>query len=128
MGALPQENKPADSWVDFFIISLIPKLKWPCKQSLVEMELELFERLYKKLIQIFNEEKPSFFMGDLWSGNFICNADSKPVLIDPAVYYYGHRSIDLAMTNFIRRFDKEFYTSAPSFFRFLPITRSNGIY
>jgi fructosamine-3-kinase len=48
--------------------------------------------------------------GDLWSGNFMCDQNSKPVLIDPAVYF-GHRSMDLAMTTLFAGFEKPFYES-----------------
>jgi fructosamine-3-kinase len=46
--------------------------------------------------------------GDLWSGNFLCDAQSRPVLIDPAVYY-GHRAVDIGMTHLFGGFDKRFY-------------------
>ncbi len=40
----------------------------------------------------------------------MCNDQSSPVLIDPAVYF-GHRSMDLAMTTLFGGFDKDFYDS-----------------
>ena len=57
---------------------------------------------------LIDDEKPALLHGDLWSGNFMCNASSKPVLIDPAVYY-GHRSMDLAMTTLFGGFRQTFY-------------------
>ena len=112
MGALPQENEWTDSWVNFFINSrLAPQIEMAlAKDLLSRREVDLFERLYKKLHTIFNEEKPSLLHGDLWSGNYLCDQDSAPVLIDPAVYY-GHRSMDLAMTTLFGGFNREFYTS-----------------
>jgi fructosamine-3-kinase len=38
----------------------------------------------------------------------MCNQAGEPVLIDPAVYY-GHRSMDLAMTTLFGGFGQRFY-------------------
>jgi fructosamine-3-kinase len=38
----------------------------------------------------------------------MCNREAEPVLIDPAVYY-GHRSMDLAMTTLFGGFRPPFY-------------------
>jgi fructosamine-3-kinase len=38
----------------------------------------------------------------------MCNKEGKPVLIDPAVYY-GHRSMDIAMTQLFGGFETAFY-------------------
>ena len=40
----------------------------------------------------------------------MCNDQSLPVLIDPAIYF-GHRSMDLAMTTLFGGFDPVFYDS-----------------
>jgi protein-ribulosamine 3-kinase len=119
MGALPQENQATDSWVDFFIHHrLAPQIEMAITNSLLsKKETDSFNRLYKKLDTIFNEEKPSLLHGDLWSGNYMSNENSEPVLIDPAVYY-GHRSIDLAMTTLFGGFDKTFYTAYHHHFPF----------
>ena len=58
--------------------------------------LRLFEKVYKELDRLIPIEPASLLHGDLWQGNIICDENSSPVLIDPAVYY-GHREIDLAM-------------------------------
>lgn len=55
-----------------------------------------------------NTESPCLIHGDLWGGNFLCDSNQKPVLIDPAVYY-GHREADLAMTRLFGGFDASFY-------------------
>jgi fructosamine-3-kinase len=70
--------------------------------------LNAFENLYQQLKNIFDHEQPALLHGDLWSGNFMCDQDSEPVLIDPAVYF-GHRSMDLGMTTLFGGFDKSFY-------------------
>ena len=112
MGALPQQNQVTNSWVDFFITHrLVPQVEMALASHLLsKKEAEGIENLYQKLDTIFNVEKPSLLHGDLWSGNFMCNSKSAPVLIDPAVYF-GHRSIDLAMTTLFGGFDKAFYSS-----------------
>lgn len=119
MGALPQENRPTKSWVEFFIHHrLIPQIEMAQANHLLSTkEVDGFENLYKKLDTIFNVEKPSLLHGDLWSGNFMSNENSAPVLIDPAVYF-GHRSIDLAMTTLFGGFDKAFYSSYHHYYPF----------
>ncbi len=39
--------------------------------------------------------------GDLWSGNYLCDAEGEPVLIDPAVYY-GNREAEFGMLTAVR--------------------------
>ena len=110
MGALPQRNSYTLLWTDFFIQHrLQPQVSLAEQQGLLEPKYtDQFEMLYQKLDTIFNKENPSLLHGDLWSGNFMCDEQSQPVLIDPAVYF-GHRSVDLAMTTLFGGFDKTFY-------------------
>ena len=112
MGALSQKNDRTDNWIDFFIHSrLHPQIKIAKEKHLLQPKhLSAFENLCQKLTVIFNVEKPSLIHGDLWSGNFMCNENSQPVLIDPAIYF-GHRCMDLAMTTLFGSFDKLFYES-----------------
>jgi protein-ribulosamine 3-kinase len=112
MGALPQYNKSTNRWTDFFIHKrLQPQLKLAIDNKLMESSVATrFEKLYQKLPGIFAGEPPALLHGDLWSGNFLCDDNEKPVLIDPAVYY-GHRSIDLGMTTLFGGFDALFYES-----------------
>ncbi|WP_419490138.1 fructosamine kinase family protein [Alistipes sp.] len=70
-----------------------------------------FARLESKIADILQgcEEPPCLLHGDLWAGNFLCDAVSgEVVLIDPAVYY-GHREADLAMTRLFGGFPPAFY-------------------
>jgi protein-ribulosamine 3-kinase len=112
MGALPQKNQFMDRWTDFFIhCRLQPQVDLALGNGLLSPDqASLFQLLYRKLDTVFNTESPSLLHGDLWSGNFMCNESSEPVLIDPAVYY-GHRSMDLAMTTLFGGFDAAFYQS-----------------
>ncbi|MFN2458418.1 MAG: fructosamine kinase family protein [Chitinophagaceae bacterium] len=110
MGSVPQSNKWTPFWTDFFKEQRLEPLVKQCynKKLLKKIHLQQFEKIYQQLPDIFNEETPSLLHGDLWAGNFMCNENSEPVLIDPAVYY-GHHSVDLAMTTLFGGFDKVFY-------------------
>jgi fructosamine-3-kinase len=112
MGSLPQVNTINDSWADFFTgCRLRPQIELAAQRNLLSKEnIAAFEALFGKLNSVFNEESPSLLHGDLWSGNFLCGKNSMPVLIDPAVYF-GHRSVDLAMTTLFGGFDRAFYES-----------------
>jgi protein-ribulosamine 3-kinase len=112
MGALRQSNTPAKNWVDLFIHQrLEPQLRLASENRLLELhQVHQFQHLYKFLSEIFPEEDPSLLHGDLWSGNFLCDENGLPVLIDPAVYF-GNRHMDLAMTTLFGGFDHAFYDS-----------------
>lgn len=112
MGSVPQRNKPSDSWTTFFRDQrLVPLVEMCRRRDLLHAGHEKsFEKLYHRLPEIFEEEKPSLLHGDLWSGNFMCDSESRPVLIDPAVYF-GHRSMDLGMTTLFGGFREPFYES-----------------
>jgi protein-ribulosamine 3-kinase len=110
MGALLQHNKKTKDWNEFFVSQrLEPQLKLALDKGLMEkQQVQQFEKLYRKLPEIFPPAQPSLLHGDLWSGNFLCDSNNRPVLIDPAVYY-GHASVDLAMTTLFGGFDTIFY-------------------
>jgi fructosamine-3-kinase len=121
MGALPQKNNQKKSWPEFFIqCRLEPQIKIALDKGLLQSKaITVFDRLFLRIPEIFDEEKPSLLHGDLWSGNFMCDQHSEPVLIDPAIYF-GHRSVDLAMTTLFGGFDKDFYESYHYHFPFPP--------
>lgn len=110
MGSVPQQNTPHQTWCDFFAAERLSPMIKRCtdKGQLKKEQIALFDKVEKKLSTIFEEEPPSLLHGDLWSGNFMCNRASKPVLIDPAVYF-GHRSVDLSMTTLFGGFHPSFY-------------------
>lgn len=112
IGRLPQENAFHDNWTDFYReMRLEPQLRLALSRGLLgSMEAGQMARLYKKLPEIFPEEKPALVHGDLWSGNFLVSNKQEPVLIDPSVSY-AHREMDIAMSRLFGGFDWRFYRS-----------------
>jgi len=118
IGENPQPNVPSGSeahdWAEFY---------WN-KRLLFQYRLaeqngrsspawaKAFARLETQLGTILagSEEPPALLHGDLWAGNFLCDTQNRPVLIDPAVYY-GHREAELAMTRMFGGFAPVFYTA-----------------
>jgi fructosamine-3-kinase len=113
MGSVEQLNKPSNNWVSFFNEKRLQPLISRCfdKGIIASKHVGLFDSLLVKLPDIFDDKQsPVLIHGDLWSGNFMCNHASEPVLIDPAVYY-GHPSVDLGMSTLFGGFDQRFYDS-----------------
>src|SRR5829696_2172720 len=111
MGSVPQSNRPSVNWTNFFVEQRLNPLLQLCtsKKLLSYRCCQQFENLYQQVPNIFDkEQKPALLHGDLWSGNFMCNQGSEPVLIDPAVYF-GHPSVDLGMTTLFGGFAPSFY-------------------
>ena len=110
MGELPQNNSSHDDFITFFVENrLKPQVKLAFDSNKIEQKhLAQFDVLYTDINSIFPSEKPSAIHGDLWSGNYICSTQEKAILIDPAVYY-GHREIDIAMTQLFGGFPEIFY-------------------
>lgn len=106
IGSLRQENKQSTSWVEFFIEQrLKAQLELAVDGKRIDHGLfRKFDALFAKLHTFLPEEPPSLLHGDLWSGNIISTVQGQPCLIDPAVYY-GHREMDLAMTQLFGGFD-----------------------
>lgn len=112
MGSVPQNNQLTVNWIDFFVNRrLVPVIRrCQSKELLDTRTVNDFEKLFQNLPGLFPVFRPSLLHGDLWNGNIICNVNSEPVFIDPAVYY-GYPSIDMGMTMLFGGFDKPFYDS-----------------
>lgn len=110
IGSLPQANTARDKWLDFFIeMRLQPQIKMAKNSGLLSNgHLQHFEGLFKELPHIFPQEPPSLLHGDLWSGNYMVSPKGKACIMDPAVYY-GHREMDLGMTQLFGGFQRDFY-------------------
>ncbi len=112
IGRLPQPNTPMMHWSAFYRdrrigaqVEIARKLgRLPARRA------DLLARLIARLPDLLDDEisPPSLLHGDLWGGNYLVNADGAPVLIDPAVYY-GHREMDLAMSELFGGFSTRFY-------------------
>ena len=110
IGSLVQKNNPHPDFCSFFILQRIePLLKEARNKGAFSLgDTRYFDSLFRTLHNIIPPEKPSLVHGDLWSGNFLVSNESKPCLVDPAVYY-GHREADIAMSLLFGGFDPEFY-------------------
>lgn len=110
IGSLPQSNKWHAKWIDFFVNERIEaQLKLAVDSGKAGVELvRMFQKMYKHLSDFFPEEPPALLHGDLWSGNYMVGSNGRAVIIDPAVYY-GHRYIDLGMTQLFGGFSPPFY-------------------
>ena len=121
IGSLHQSNKYHDNWVQFYIQErLQPQLRLAIDQQLLTIQdNRIFEDLFRELPNLLPKENPSLIHGDLWSGNFLCDTQSLPYLIDPAVYF-GSREVDLAMSYLFGGFSPTFYQAYEHFFPLLP--------
>jgi fructosamine-3-kinase len=116
IGATPQLNIPEKeektNWTAFYFNKrLLFQFKLAEKNRLASPTLRNgFLKLESKIEFILKDgkEPPCLLHGDLWSGNYLCDNNGDPVLIDPAVYY-GHREADLAMTRLFGGFSTSFY-------------------
>lgn len=121
IGSLPQPNRVASEWTDFFrderIRPLVKKLV-DSGQADFDFATQV-ESTLNKLDEIFPKERPSLIHGDLWSGNVMTEMSGHPVVIDPAVYY-GHREMELAFTRLFGGFGDQFYDSYSEVFPLAP--------
>ena len=110
IGSLHQSNRRHRSWTDFFREERLQfQVKMARDAGRIDSDtIRQFERFYQKLEDIFPVEPPALIHGDLWGGNFIVNPEGEAVIIDPAVYY-GHREMDLGMSQLFGGFHHEFY-------------------
>lgn len=117
IGSLKQLNYWENTWADFFREQRLEvQIKMARDSSLINKNIiSAFERFYSRINEIFPDEPPSLIHGDLWSGNFMVGEKGEPIIIDPAVYY-GHREMDLAMSQLFGGFSNDFYTSYNKYF------------
>jgi fructosamine-3-kinase len=121
IGSLPQDNRPADSWPEFYASRrLEPLLRRLTDRGLLGGRPAAGAyRLLSRLADIFPDEKPALLHGDLWGGNFLSGPGGEPYLFDPAVHY-GNREMDLAMTRLFGGFDRKFYQHYEALFPLAP--------
>lgn len=109
IGSLEQINEKKPSWEAFFIENRIhPLVKMAFDSELLDRKhIQWFDAFLKAYPELIPKEKPSLLHGDLWSGNLLCGRQQLPVFIDPAIYY-GHREVDIAMTQMFGGFDNSY--------------------
>ena len=111
IGARPQINRPAATWIDFFRDNRLKPQFTAADPYFTPSDREKITKLLDNLDHFLTEPgKPSLLHGDLWSGNIMCGTDGKAVLIDPACYV-GHREADIAMTQLFGGFPEDFYAA-----------------
>lgn len=112
VGSLPQNNTWCNDWNQFFAENrLLPLGKMAFDKALLSRsDIQRIERLCFLLKDIFTVEQPSLLHGDLWHGNYFIGEENQPVLFDPAVYF-GHREMDIAMTQLFGGFSIDFIQS-----------------
>ena len=110
IGSLYQSNREHSSWEEFFTEErLQPLIRLAFNHGEMDsQDLKAFEFFENRLSEIFPVESPALIHGDLWSGNYMVNEKGNAVIIDPAVYY-GHREMDLGMSQLFGGFAPEFY-------------------
>ena len=109
LGATRQYNTPHGDWLEFWrenrLAAMLDALA--ADQPALARDGDRLLAVLSDLLAGHTPE-PSLLHGDLWSGNMAMDADGKPVIYDPAVYY-GDRETDLAMTELFGGFGPAFY-------------------
>lgn len=108
IGSLPQPNSYCETAVDFYISQrLQPQLKMAEDRN---YDLKVPESFFRNISHIIPNEAPALIHGDLWSGNYLVNAQGLPCLIDPATAY-APREMDLGMMKLFGGFDRQVFDS-----------------
>ncbi|MCA9580979.1 MAG: fructosamine kinase family protein, partial [Myxococcales bacterium] len=111
IGRLPQDNRPAPSWAEFYVLRrLEPQLRRAVDSHRVSAFMKRsFALLFGRIeARVGDPEPPARLHGDLWGGNLHVGPRGEPCLIDPAVYG-GHREMDLAMMKLFGGFSERVF-------------------
>ncbi len=100
IGKTPQQNEWESDGLVFFRERRIRFQQELARKSgrLPKAMDQNLDRLCERLPDLLDltGERPALCHGDLWSGNYFCDADGRPCIFDPAAHY-GLRETDLAM-------------------------------
>lgn len=115
IGTLPQPNSAGTDWPTFWRDRrLLPQLDYACRTGLLgDDDRARFDPLLERLDDILapaSGDGVSLLHGDLWSGNVHVTVSGDAALVDPASYY-GHREVDIAMSQLFGGFDYLFYAA-----------------
>lgn len=113
IGATPQPNAWAASWVEFLRTRRLGfQFALAAHNGLGGRLAREGEKLLPRLDAFFTgyQPRPSLLHGDLWGGNHAYLADGRPVVFDPAVYF-GDRECDLAMSELFGGFAPAFHAA-----------------
>jgi protein-ribulosamine 3-kinase len=112
VGAARQVNSPTRTWSEFVAVNRIEfQLRWAIDQGLGDSKLQRdCRQIIRSIDKLLDgrEESTSLLHGDLWSGNYLCESDGRPVIIDPAVYY-GCREAEFGMLKLFGSCPESFY-------------------
>lgn len=115
IGTLPQSNDAGTAWPEFWRDRrLLPQLDYAVRTGLLgDADRARFDPLLERLDDILapaSADGVSLLHGDLWSGNVHVTMSGDAALVDPSSYY-GHREVDLAMSQLFGGFDYLFYAA-----------------
>ncbi|CAN5802927.1 fructosamine kinase family protein [soil metagenome] len=114
IGSLKQSNAPAADWPTFWIERrLRPQLVAAQRGAMKVGTVDQWDRLFSHAdvaLAAAEREGPSLLHGDLWSGNVMPLSGGISALIDPSGYW-GHREVDLAMSELFGGFSSRFFSS-----------------
>lgn len=112
--AVVKNNQWQTSWAKFYSEQRLDMVARLAKEKHVWNATRQagFDKMRAAFVDYYqtHDVEPSLLHGDLWSGNYMFEADGTPTLIDPDALY-GDREYDLAMTTIFGGFDQDFYDS-----------------
>ena len=110
IGTTPQHNDWHTDWSEFWRERRLGFQLDLAEQQGYGRDLRAGRELQARVGELLHGHKPiaSLLHGDLWRGNFAFDAQGRPAIFDPAVYF-GDREADLAMTELFGGFSAEFY-------------------
>ncbi len=125
IGGLPQSNRQANSWIDFFRSERLLNMgnQAITAKRMGENTLRRLESFSDHLDEwLLEPEHPSLLHGDVWTTNVLAKGGRITGFIDPAIYY-GHPEIELAFITLFNTFSERFFDTyqqlagiAPGFF------------